>query len=296
MRPAAPTIPDCYMHASRMSAAGKHTALFQALPNDVAGLVRIVQGLLIHEFFTSAYGLTIANERRFESHLRPVEAILDRMIVLDPSPLSVARSPEKRVIGVCRHFALALVSMMRAAGIPARARCGFGNYFNPGYYEDHWVCEYWNAEAARWKLVDPQFDDKWCAALKITHDVLDVPRDRFLVAADAWRLCRSGQADAAKFGIFRGDLRGLWFVAGNLVRDSAALTGTEMLAWDVWGGMPQPGESLDDAAIAFFDRLAELTRDPDAAHDELCLLYESDQRLRVPSVVFNAVLERPEEV
>lgn len=279
-----------------MSSPGKHAPLFDDLPKDIAGLAKTVQGLLLHEFFASAYGVTIPDDRRFESHIRPVEAILDRILAIDAQPLTVTRSPEKRVIGVCRHFALLLVSMLRAAGIPARARCGFGNYFHAGYYEDHWVCEYWHADAGRWMLADPQFDDKFRAALRISHDVLDVPRNRFLVAADAWRLCRAGQLDAAQFGIFRGNLRGLWFVAGNLVRDGAALTGTEMLAWDVWGAMPRPDQPLDDATLAFFDRLADLTRDPDSTLDQLSSLYESDERLRVPSVVFNAVLQRPEKV
>src|SRR5207302_2221505 len=33
---------------------------------------------------------------------------------------------------------------------------------------------------------------------------------RFVIASDAWTLCRAGNADADKFGIFRGNLRGLW--------------------------------------------------------------------------------------
>lgn len=162
-----------------------------------------------------------------------------------------------------------LVAILCAKGIPARARCGFGSYFNPGYFEDHWVCEYRNAAQARWVLADPQFDDVWRAKLKINHDVLDVPRDGFLVASEARARCRAGQADPSKFGIFEGDLRGLWFIAGGLVCDVAALNNMEMLAWDVWGAMPRPGEALSDALLAFFDRLAELTRQPIGSFNEL---------------------------
>src|SRR2546425_155790 len=81
----------------------------------------------------------------------------------------------------------------------------------------------WHGADARWVLVDPQFDEVWRAAAKIDHDALDVPRDRFLIAGDAWTRYRAGEADASKFGIIVGDLRGLWFIAGNLVRDVAAL-------------------------------------------------------------------------
>ena len=70
--------------------------------------------------------------------------------------------------------------------------------------------------------------------------MLDVPRDRFLVAGDAWAQCRTGETEPAKFGIVFANLRGLWYVAGNLVRDIAALNKMEMLPWDVLGCQTQP--------------------------------------------------------
>jgi len=77
------------------------------------------------------------------------------------------------------------------------------------------------------------------------------------------------------------------------VRDLAALNNMEMLPWDVWGAMPKPDDTVDDA---FFDRLAELTCDPAATFADLIAAYASDDRLRVPPVVFNAVLRRPDPV
>jgi threonine dehydrogenase-like Zn-dependent dehydrogenase len=150
--------------------------------------------------------------------------------------------------------------MLRAKGVPARARYGFGAYFNPPKFEEHVVCEVWNETEQRWVLVDLQFDEIWRRQLGIEHDVLDLPRDRYLVAAEAWRRCRSGDADAARFGIFVGELRGLWFIAGELIRDVAALNKREMLPWDVWGAMPGPSEPIDEEHLAFFDRLAALTQ------------------------------------
>src|SRR5262245_53343946 len=111
--------------------------------------------------------------------------------------------------------------MLRAKRVSARARCGFGAYFNPPYFEDHWVCEYWHAAESRWALADPQFDEVWRAELDIDHDILDVPRDRFLVAGDGWAECREGRADPSMFGIQFADFRGLWFIAGSIIRDLA---------------------------------------------------------------------------
>ena len=91
-------------------------------------------------------------------------------------------------------------------------------------------------------------------------------------------------------------MHGLWFVAGNLVRDVGWLNKHEMLPWDVWGAIPKPGEALDADHLTFFDRLAELTHDPDVNFDELRELYEHDDRIRVPSRVFNATMNREDVV
>jgi hypothetical protein len=218
--------------------------------------------------------------------------MLERLLAHDGQPLSTARPVEARLVGVCRHFTVLLVAILRAQGVPARARCGFGAYFHAGRFEDHWVCEYWHAAEARWVLVDAQLDDLQRAKLHPDFDVLDVPRERFVVTGEAWAQCRAGEVDPSTFGIFA--MRGLWFIAGNLVRDVAALNNMEMLPWDVWGAMIRPDEPWQDEQLALFDRLAAVTRAPDATFAELRALYAGDERLRVPATVFNSRLNRPE--
>jgi hypothetical protein len=139
-------------------------------------------------------------------------------------------------------------------------------------------------------LFDAQIDERQRALFKIGFDMADVPRDQFLVAGDAWSLCRRGEADPSAFGIL--DMHGLWFIAGNLVRDIAALNGHEMLPWDIWGAMRRRDSELD---LAFFNRLAVVSREPDAHPEELTALY-GDERVRVAATVFNAELNCPQEV
>ncbi len=288
---------DFYSYPSLLTSAGRYASLFETLPNSVNELVCIVQGLGIYDVVaTDFYGVTLSDARQREIHLRAFEKMIEQLLTLDDQPLTVARAADKRLACRCHNFTRFLVAMLRAKGIPARSRCGFGTYFTPGYFEDHWVCEYWNPTEARWVLVDPQFDKVWRTKLHVAHDVLDVPRDRFLVAGDAWMQCRIGKADPMKFGLSFVNLRGLWFIAGNLVRDVAVLNKMEMLPWDVWGAMPQPDQSIEDGQLAFFDRLAALTHESDVSFAELRNLYESDERLRVPPTVFNALLNRPEAV
>lgn len=276
-----------------MPEAGVHTPALAALPAEIPALVGIVQGLVLHLYWADSYGVTLTEARREEPHLRGVEAMLDRLLAIDRRPLATARPPATRLIGVCRHFTVLLAAMLRAHGIAARARCGFATYFDRERALDHWVCEYWRADTSRWVLVDAQLDGLQRERLEVDFDVLDVPRDRFIVAGEAWHACRTGAADPGRFGIL--DLFGLWFVAGNLVRDLAALCDMAMLPWDVWGAMPQPDEAIDAGRLQLLDRLAMLTQAPDTHHLELRRAF-ADPRLRVPAVVFNSVRGRTEPV
>jgi len=225
-----------------------------------------------------------------------VAGLLARMTAEDGRPLTVAREPASRLPGNCRHFTVLAAATLRAQGTPARARCGFGGYFGSGAFEDHWVCEYWDEAAQDWKLADAQIDDVQLKLFDVDFDLMDVPRDKFLVAGDAWRLCRDGDADPAKFGLSFMNEAGYWWIAANLLRDVAALNNMEMLPWDVWGAMPAPDDTIGDEQYALFDRLAELTRVPDAALTDLTAAYADDPRLHVPPTVYNAVLNRAESV
>ncbi|MBV9046477.1 MAG: transglutaminase domain-containing protein, partial [Alphaproteobacteria bacterium] len=65
--------------------------------------------------------------------------------------------------------------------------------------------------------------------------------------------------------------------------------------WDVWGGMLQPTDPLTPKALAFFDRLSELTADPDQNFAELRKMYE-DPKVKVPPQVFNFLHKQMEAV
>jgi hypothetical protein len=283
-----------YASHGLMTDPGEASALIDPLPNDVAALSRVIQGLGIYDVVArDFYGFEPPENCMSEIHLRPIAERLARILELDDQPLHIARKPERRALQRCNSFALMLVTMLRAKDVPARSRCGFAAYFNPPNFEDHWVCEYWDAQDRRWRLVDPQIDDVWRGRLNIGFDTLDLPEGQFLTASEAWRRCRSGEADEQQFGISFAGLRGLWFVADSLVRDMAALNKMEMVPWDVWGAQPKPESKFD---LAFFDELAALTRDPDRTFAELWRRYDADDDLRVPPTVFNALNRRPETI
>jgi hypothetical protein len=278
-------------YASPGPMTGDYQGLLAELTSSVAELTAVGHGLLVHEHIAGAYGVTLSDADRETVHIRPLPRLLSRVVAVSDEPLTTPRPPDRRVAANCRHFTVLLVATLRARGVPARARCGFGGYFTPGFYEDHWVCEYWTG--SRWCLVDGQIDDTQMSMFPVDFDVVDVPRDRFLVAGEAWQRYRRGDLPETAFGLSVTKESGAWWIAGNLMRDAAALGKVEMLPWDVWGVMPGPSDTVSEELAGLFDRLAAVTLEPEVAGlGELM----ADERIRVPATVLNAVLGREEVV
>ncbi|HSJ52157.1 MAG TPA: transglutaminase-like domain-containing protein [Anaerolineae bacterium] len=266
-----------YASPGPMTDPGPYASLFAGLPSAIPELVQVVQGLLVHVFWAERYGLSLPDERKGEVQLRLVADKLARIRQLDARPLAEPRPLESKLVGNCRDFSVMLCAMLRCQGIPARARAGFGTYFMPGHYEDHWVCEYWHAGERRWVMVDAQLDALQCQVLGIDFDPLDVPPGRFVTGGRAWQMCAAGEADPESFGIF--DMHGLWFVRGDLLRDFIALNKLEILPWDGgWGFLTAEAEVESE----LMDRLAALTLAGDGSLPEIQALYAADPRFHVP--------------
>jgi hypothetical protein len=266
-----------YLEQGLLTDPGKHASALAGLPTEPAAVARVVQGLLIHEFWAGSYGVTMTEEERDRVNLRRIEQVLDVVLSDDDRPLDVQREPARRISSNCRGFSVLAVSILRAGGVPARARCGFGGYFRDGWFEDHWVVEYFDGNS--WKLMDTQIDPVQSETLKISFDLTDVARDKFVIAGDAWQRIRTGGADPARYGLSPINEGGDWWIAGNLVRDAAALTGLEVLPWDMWGSMPEPGAKVE---VELFDELAAATLAVDGVEELM-----RDDRLRVPTEVYN---------
>jgi Transglutaminase-like superfamily len=266
-----------YAQPGPMTNPQTYASWLNDLPTDIPSLVKVVQGVMVHIFWAERYGLTLSEERKEEVNLRFIPRMLARIAELDAQPLTVPRDLDRKLVGNCRDHSTLLCSILRQQGVPARARCGFGAYFMPNHYEDHWVCEYWNAEQQRWILVDAQLDPFQGEALNIPFDTLDVPRDQFITGGLGWQMIRSGGADPDRFGIF--EWHGQWLVHDNLVRDFLSLNKIELLPWDGWGLMAGPEDVVSAADLALLDRMAALTLAGDSAFDDIRALYAGDPRL-----------------
>ena len=269
----------------------RNKELLAGLPARTTALCGVSNKLIVHEFVAGGYGVTDAGQRQGELEKRTVGAITSAIARLDPRPLAKGRPPKKRLIGNCRQFTVLTTALLRRAGVPARARCGFARYLDPGRWTDHWVVERWDDKQKRWIRTDAQMDEHFHEMLGYDFDPLDLPAGEFLSGAEAWQRVRAGAGDPRRFGV--DDMHGLWFVAGDLIRDLAALNKVELLPWDVWGAMPQPADELDSARLAFLDDVAQVV--VAGALDKQRELYRRDG-LRVPDEVFSVRFQKTVKV
>jgi hypothetical protein len=274
-----------YAAHSSITDPGVHRALFDDLPRDLPTLHQIVQNIYIHVWKIRKYHPGWLKGRTHEIESRTVEKSLSRVLEHDTRPLTEVRPKEKKLIIDCRHFAVLLVAMLRHQGIPARARCGFATYLEKSHYQDHWVCEYWNADQGRWILEDPDL---------VKHDV---SRDEFITGGKAWQLVRSGQMSDLQFG-FAPDMLGMWAVRFDLVRDFASLNGFECLSGDSWGIIDKPEPTITGRDLKLLDEAAAWSLSDDGQFEAMRAFYESHDAFRVPRIIhtYNYVADKNLEV
>ncbi|WP_335978157.1 transglutaminase-like domain-containing protein [Streptomyces sp. CA2R106] len=289
----APAEAAFYTAQSVFSDPGELVGWYADLPRDVGELARVVREVMVHRVEGGQFGVPIAEDRmRDDAETRYVDDILRLVVSRDGAPLRKGRDLADRFVGICRDFTLLHVSLLRHVGIPARLRSGFADYFGTdGFHFDHVVTEYWDDERG-WLLADAQIADP--AWYPMPFEATDVPRDRFLVAGEAWRQIRAGTVDPLSFGLPlpQGPMVGERFVAGDIRLDLAALNKVETLLWDVWG----PGSEADPECAAgtglpaglrdLYDIAARVTSG-EVSFAEVRALFADHDGLRTPATVLS---------
>jgi hypothetical protein len=257
---------------------------------DVGAVVDAVQGLLLYDVVAQPfYGVELPALQAATIHERDSAALLVAARNVDGRPLDEPRPARSRVGARCHTFSRMTVAFLRAAGVPARARCGFGAYFRAGRLEDHWVAEHWHEREGRWRMVDAQLDPTWRQMIGFTDDPMAITGEQFLTAGHAWQAWRRGDLDAGTCGLSSIGEHGPHWIAGNLRLDLASLNKVEMLPWDVWGDGWEAGTAPTREQLDLYDAVAALTVDPDVRFGELRAMYERDERLRMDGTTFNVL-------
>jgi len=258
---------------------------FSCFPDDISSICEILRGIGIHPCDLEEYNLDLSQERVNDRYLKTVQEALDKVIALKNDPLINSREPKDKIVIVCRHFAMLLVSVLRSKGIPARCRCGFATYFSNGWLEDHWICEYWNEKEERWLRVDSQIHKIKSNIKQIALiDPTDMPKDIFFPAGVIWRLYRQGFISGEYCGFSHMNSQtGAWYIRGNMLRDFFALNKVEydyLELSKLMDGNYTPSEK----ELLLLDQIADLTVTADDNFDEIIDFYKKNRSL-APKVV-----------
>ncbi len=274
---------------SSISDPGRHATALAALSTDPAELSAVARNLIVHY---RASGHELPEATRDDINLRWLEAILEADRSRHDLPLDEPRQPTERVQGCCRDHTLFCVGALRANGVPARSRVGFGGYFVDGWHHDHVVVEAWIGE--RWRRFDPEMEQPR-PGLPRPMDMApgDVDGAGFVTAAQAWAAYRAGRIDADTFGVGPEvpGLRGERFLFDEVIIEVAHRFGDELLLWDAWGRIGLPDEPVSAADAQWLDPVAELLLHSDdspssGAEAQLLARYRTDDGLHPgPTIV-----------
>ncbi|TNH30799.1 transglutaminase domain-containing protein [Micromonospora orduensis] len=266
---------DDYRQHSPYSDPGRHAALLDAVPTDIASVAATVRNVIVHY---RAGGVELPTDRLEEVNCRWVDRILDTDQSRSPLPLAAERAAVDRVAGCCRDHTLLSVAALRQHGIPSRSRVGFASYFVPGWHHDHVLVEYWNGH--RWVWADPEVDPAGDWGFD-GYDI-DSKAGLFDSAARVWSAYRAGTIDPEVYGVSPElPIRGDWFIHDYVLIELAHRRKDEVLLWDRFGAMT---EDLTTADLTLVDEIAALLLAADdgdeAAEKALADRYASDSRLR----------------
>jgi hypothetical protein len=311
---------DYYTESGKLTDLSAYRDEIHNLPSDNENLVAVTQNMIIHDMWLERYGVAFDKSRCLGGSCT-MESIFELLYKHTRKNSFATLAMSQKVIACCREFTTMFCALLRAKGIPARARCGFAVYLaHQGSYEDHLVCEVFRNN--EWVMVDPQIDafqldfiQSWAQKqtdidisyknILLQLNPMNITKDDFMVAGQAWQLARQGKKDPNSFGIGANpqhygleSLSGLWFIRGNLIRDFLALNKLEIDPflegiekrenyWNDWRLMICRDEELTKNDWELLDIIAVLTLNPDKNFQEIRALYEANLDLQPPKSIFS---------
>lgn len=188
-----------YLQTSTYTYLGPYADFIRSLPDNIEELCILQRKQTIHakEIFddkelrknknSSNGDMTKVPISRFnneEDIYQTAIGIFSELLRRDQE-YSIKREAKNKIHIVCRGNALMLASTLKCKGIPARVRVGFSKYYKSfPKCEDQWNTEWYDLKEKRWKMVD---SSSLGGNNNITDkELLDIPKDKFITAAEAW--------------------------------------------------------------------------------------------------------------
>ncbi|MBP3919625.1 MAG: transglutaminase domain-containing protein [Clostridia bacterium] len=193
------TVQTRYCKTSTYTYSGAYQQYLKSLPDDIPALGRLVCDQITHptmyylppsayleETYFGKFDTYSSHRFKDEDELFvTAAAMLAELFRLDERGLVSGKHVNQRLTVSCRHASVLFSAILKAKGIPCRSRAGFMDFGNDGtVYTEHWINEYWKETEQRWILVDA--DGYYEYENRYGYSQFDLPKRKFLSAADAW--------------------------------------------------------------------------------------------------------------
>lgn len=290
---------EFYKKTSPYTDLGYYKKFAKNLPNDIEELCLLQRMQIIHpvafrdkeirnkekSFWGDMTKVPITRLEYEDDVFPTAQSVIAELLRKNPN-YNINREAKDKVHVTCRSQAIILASILKAKGIPARARSGFAEYIlYDGIHYDHWITEYYNEKEERWKLVDA---DEHCPDHEMGFDLNDIPYDKFLFGAEAYLGIRQDKykessilysSDPPTLGL-KAAIRGLFY-------DFNALMNNEIIFLHMPKYIQDKKFELDDEEYKELDNLAELMLEPNKNFEKLQNIWRKNIKFRIMSGALN---------
>jgi formylglycine-generating enzyme required for sulfatase activity len=263
---------EFYKQYSTFTDPGEYAYLYKTLPDSLSELCSLIKSQIIHPFAElPKYSSAQIPQKRSNEYIKytTVTSILKGLLSYDSSGLVKDRKIEDRLVLICQQNAILLASILKYRGIPARIRCGFAPYLEPGFHTSHVICEVWSNYDNRWMLVDP------------SKNMVDFSRDKFDFSNEVYQKVQNNEIDTGLYGL-AGFHTGTGMIATALCFDMAAILGFEYPVGQYSPLLNSAFQNkLSTKQIELLNRISELMKSLDAKNiSKLQKLYFNEPQLQ----------------
>lgn len=289
---------DFYKNTSLFTDLGLYTDFAKNLPNDIETLCSLLRNQIIHPFDLkdeeersnpySFYGDMTKIPRTsliYENDLFPTAISMLAELLRRDSNFTIERKIENKIHVCCRETAILLIAILKAKSIPARARCGFTHAVSEiDGAGDHWIVEYYNETFNRWVLVDPTmfYDKETLDYFDIDYSLTDIPRDKFIFAAEAYLGLRNGKCKTEDIYCFSNPKTfGIKAAIDELFCDFHSLMNNEILFCQSPKYLKDNNYELTTDEYAELDELAKLMLNPDENFNAIYNIWQNNEKFKI---------------
>lgn len=289
---------EFYRSTSTYTDLGLYMIFAKKLPDDIGKLCTLLRNQIIHPFDLkdekekinqhSFYGDMTKIPKTsliYENDLYPTAIAMLAELLRRDANFTIERKIEDKIHVCCRETSILLASILKAKNIPTRVRCGFTHSVSEiDGAGDHWIVEYYNESLKKWILVDPTmyYDKETLKDFNIDYSLVDIPRDKFIFAAEAFLGLRNSKYNSNDIYSFTNPKTfGMKAAIIQLFYDFHSLMNNEILFCQKPKYLYDKNFELSIYEYKELDELASLMLEPDKNFDTLNYIWENNEKFRI---------------